>query len=243
MTQQRPDTRRRPTAIARQATASDTARRALLVLAALVLAVSGLVWGAAASASAHDELVSSTPADGDSLDSAPTEATLEFSGTVQEVGTEFALQDSSGAAVDLPGEYTISGTSITQPLPELEDGGYTLNWRVVSEDGHPISGTISFGVGGWSAIGGGAATNDGSGQFQNQPADPNEVNVSTGGDSGANPWLVGIMSFVGVLVIGGAAVLMVMRMRRGNTPGGTAPGAGSAKGDSADDHKSPDTDA
>lgn len=242
MIQQRSETRR-PIAIARQATASDAARRALLVLAALVLAVAGLVWGAAASASAHDELVSSTPADGDSLDSAPTEATLEFSGAVQELGTEFALQDSWGAAVDLPGDYTISGASITQPLPELEGGSYSLNWRVVSEDGHPISGTISFGVGGSSAIGGGAATHDGAGQFQNQQADPNSVNVNGDADPGANPWLVGIMSFVGVLVIGGAAVLMVMRMRRGNTPGGTAPGSGTTAADSAGDHKSPGTDA
>ncbi|WP_125107858.1 MULTISPECIES: copper resistance protein CopC [Gulosibacter] len=237
MTEQRPDTRHRPIAIARQASANDAARRVLVVLAALVLAVAAAVWGAATAASAHDELVSSTPADGDSLESAPTEAVLEFSGNVQEVGTEFALQDASGATVELPEAYTISGTSISQPLPELEHGEYSLNWRVVSEDGHPISGTIGFGVG--STLGGGASTAD-AGQFQNQPVDPNDVDVSASSDSGTNPWLVGIMSFVGVLVIGGAAVIIVMRMRRGNTPGGQTPAAGEA---SSDAHKSPDTDA
>ena len=237
MTEQRPDTRHRPIAIARQASANDAARRVLVVLAALVLAVAAAVWGAATAASAHDELVSSTPADGDSLESAPTEAVLEFSGNVQEVGTEIAMKDSSGATVELPEAYTISGTSISQPLPELEHGEYSLNWRVVSEDGHPISGTIGFGVG--SSLGGGASTAD-AGQFQNQPVDPNDVDVSASSDSGKNPWLVGIMSFVGVLVIGGAAVIVFMRMRRGNTPGGQAPAAGEA---SSDAHKAPDTDA
>jgi methionine-rich copper-binding protein CopC len=231
MNSSNPEPRQRPTAVARQATASSAPRALLVLLAALALAIAGLVWGAAGSASAHDELLSSTPADGDTLDAAPDGATLEFSGNVQEVGTEFQLQDASGNAVELTDEYSISGTSITQPLPALDDGAYTLNWRVVSEDGHPISGSIGFTVG-EAALGNNEATSGG--QFQNEQVDPDSVNLPTDdADSGTNPWLVGIMSFVGVLVIGGAAALMVMRMRRGNQPGGGSDSGSSNDGGAA----------
>jgi hypothetical protein len=141
------------------------------------------------------------------------------------------LQDASGNAVELTDEYSISGTSITQPLPALDDGAYTLNWRVVSEDGHPISGSIGFTVG-EAALGNNEATSGG--QFQNEQVDPDSVNLPTDdADSGTNPWLVGIMSFVGVLVIGGAAALMVMRMRRGNQPGGGSDSGSSNDGGAA----------
>ncbi|HWS56943.1 MAG TPA: copper resistance protein CopC, partial [Actinotalea sp.] len=51
-----------------------------------------------------------------------------------------------GGAVAV-GEPVVQGTTVTAPLPsDLASGDYTIAWRVVSADGHPIQGTIPFTV-------------------------------------------------------------------------------------------------
>jgi methionine-rich copper-binding protein CopC len=37
-----------------------------------------------------------------------------------------------------------AATQITAALPKLSPGKYAVNWRVVSEDGHIMSGQLSF---------------------------------------------------------------------------------------------------
>lgn len=122
------------------------ARRILAVLVLALVALLALPGGQLAAA--HDELIASTPTDGERFDTAPTEASLTFSAEALDIGTELALlRDDTGELVEFPAPFTVSGTTLTQPLPELAEGSYSLNWRVVSVDGHPISGAIRFGVG------------------------------------------------------------------------------------------------
>lgn len=176
----------------------------LAPLLALLVAVA-LLFGAQP-ASAHDELLDATPADGATLEVAPEQAQLTFSGEVQQLGTQFELQDAGGAAVELPGDFTLDGTRVTQPLPELAAGAYQLNWRVVSEDGHPVSGTISFTIG--APAGAAPVANDGGQQ----------VSASAGTVGAVNPWLIVGLSVLGLLVLAGVAIVMIGKLRRGNTP-------------------------
>lgn len=115
-----------------------------LIFAALLVSLISLV---ASPAAAHDELWGQTPA-ADSIESfAPTEVTLTFSSEPLEIGSIIMVVDAAGNEWQ-SGEVVIQGSEVVQPLkPELPDGFYQVRWRVISNDGHPISGYFDFGVG------------------------------------------------------------------------------------------------
>lgn len=172
---------------------------ALGALFALAVVLLGIAW--APGAQAHDQLVSSTPADGETLEAAPTEAQLTFSADIEQVGIAFVLTDGSGELLDLPTVPALDGAVVTVALPALEPGSYSLEWRVVSSDGHPISGTIGFTVG------------------EPEPATPTATPTAAAGaaDEGrALPlWAIVAIAIGGVAVIGGALVALIGKMRRG----------------------------
>lgn len=116
-----------------------------VLLGAAVIGV--LILGSAAPASAHDELVGSDPAAGEVLQSLPDSVELTFSGELMALGAIVEVRDADG--VDhAAGDPEIDGTVVTVPVdPAGGDGSYSVVWRVVSSDGHPISGSVPFVVG------------------------------------------------------------------------------------------------
>ncbi|GAA1667189.1 copper resistance CopC family protein [Microbacterium lacus] len=120
------------------------ARRSVF-LGAAVIGV--LIFGSAQSAAAHDELVGSDPASGEVRQSLPESVELTFSGELMELGAIVEVRDAGG--VDhAAGDPEIDGTVVTVPVdPGGGDGSYAVVWRVVSSDGHPISGSVPFVVG------------------------------------------------------------------------------------------------
>lgn len=121
-------------------------RRLGLAAAATALGLVLAASTAVAPASAHDELVSSTPAAGDALDPAPTEISLTYSDNILEVGIEVSVTDAAGTEY-VAEEPVVDGSTVTVALEsDLPGGSYQADWRVVSSDGHPISGTIPFSV-------------------------------------------------------------------------------------------------
>ena len=100
----------------------------------------------AAPALAHAELQYTTPAEGAVLAEAPSSVEFVFGEPVSLVPDGFQLYDGSGAHRALPVEELDATVSATLPS-KLADGSYTLGWRVVSDDSHPISGVLSFTVG------------------------------------------------------------------------------------------------
>ncbi|WP_265575389.1 copper resistance CopC/CopD family protein [Glycomyces albidus] len=123
---------------------SAPGRAILLALAALLIALAP-----AAPASAHAVLLATDPEDGAVLDTAPETVTLTFNEAVQPVGDATRLVDAAGTDQTVPA--TASGTAVLIDLPDLDDGAYYLNWRVISADAHPISGVLSFTVGAGTA--------------------------------------------------------------------------------------------
>jgi copper transport protein len=116
-------------------------------LSAVVALVIGTLLLFPPQASAHAELLETSPANGAHLDKAPREAMLRFSESVNPVRGGFSVLDGNGATVAQP-QATGSGARITIPLPDsLGDGVYVLSWRVVSADSHPIHGSFVFSVG------------------------------------------------------------------------------------------------
>ncbi len=113
---------------------------------ATVLLAGLLVGLAGAPASAHATLVSSDPAEGEVLTGAPDVVTLTFDEPVSVVEDGIRAYDAVGDPLDL--DAAARDEVVTADLPgDLADGTYVVTWRVVSSDGHPIAGSLTFHVG------------------------------------------------------------------------------------------------
>lgn len=124
-------------------------RRTGLVAVALTAGVL-LPTVVAAPASAHDSLQSTNPADGATVDVAPEAVDLVMSSTPLGLGTQVEVTGPAG--VVSTGEAQVVDTTVSQPLVEDRPAGeYTVQWRVTSSDGHPISGSFTFTASGTSA--------------------------------------------------------------------------------------------
>jgi copper transport protein len=132
------------------ASPSPTARlrrastRGLAALAVLVLV---LVTGTGV-ASAHASLVSTNPVDGQSVPTPPQLVTATFSeGVSVESGGGLSVRNRAGDQVD-EGNSSAQANTLQVTLPnDLPDGTYIATYRVVSADGHPVSGSWTFGIG------------------------------------------------------------------------------------------------
>ncbi len=118
-----------------------------IALAATTATVFVLSVAMAPTTSAHADLQVSTPADGESLEIAPEEIRLTFSEELFEELVEISILDAAG---DLYSTIEVEqtpppGTDVIFPWPtQAPPGDYSIAYRVVSADGHPVTGTISF---------------------------------------------------------------------------------------------------
>jgi len=90
----------------------------------------------------HAKLVSTSPADGSALTSVEV-VTLTFS---ESINPDFVVVKVQGAGGDeADGKATVKGSTVTQRLVgDLAAGKHLVTYRVVSTDGHPVSGRITF---------------------------------------------------------------------------------------------------
>ncbi len=124
-----------------------SAVRSLSRFGVAVALAAAAALSAAVPASAHDDLVRSDPAEDAALAAAPAQVTLEFTDEVLTVGAVIVVVDASGADW-VEGDLEIREGTVVAPLEKgMPDAGYEVRWRVVSADGHPISGLIPFTVG------------------------------------------------------------------------------------------------
>jgi methionine-rich copper-binding protein CopC len=101
-----------------------------------------LVLTAQLPADAHASLVSTDPTDGSQVETAPKTVELTFS---QDLDTGFvAVMAPDGTKVGTS-EPRLSGARMSADLAESHQSGmYTVAYRVVSVDGHPVTGQFSF---------------------------------------------------------------------------------------------------
>ena len=161
----------------------------LLLSAVLTLVIGSFGLMSASPALAHDQLIGSNPKNGAKLDKQPEWLELEFSGNIQDIGTEIQVMH-EGKDVSA-GEITIEGRKVTSALPDdLGPGDYKVVWRVVSSDGHPISGTLEFTINDSNAAGGTTSENEGDASTNEQPAegtgDNNADNNGSSADTSAD---------------------------------------------------------
>lgn len=161
------------------------------LLAVVTLAGLGL-FAMAAPASAHNSLISSNPVNETSLDAGPPAIVLTFDQPVQEGEglNSVAITGPDGTEWQ-GGAATVDSNVVSAPVRELGPTGvYTVGYRIVSADGHPVSGKLTF-----------TLTKAGNGTPAPANANDDSASGSTGGsDSGGLPiwvWLVGAVVLLG----------------------------------------------
>jgi copper transport protein len=165
---------------------------------AAALVALALVLLGAAPAAAHAELVDTDPDEGAVVETAPSTVTLTFSEPVRLTSQEIVVYDSAGDPV--PATAGANGTDVRVDLAgaaDLADGTYVVSWNVLSDDGHPISGALTFSVGSPSA----ALT---------APPEPETSSVSV---TVLRDGLTA-MSLVGLLVAAGLALFVALVLPR-----------------------------
>ena len=122
-------------------------RKRRAAVAALALAALAVLAPFAPAANAHDQVTFTAPAEAEHLDTAPADVTMQFTDELIAVGALMLVVDESGKDW-ADGPMAVDGATVVQPLKTgLPDGTFDVRWRVVSADGHPISGTFPFSVG------------------------------------------------------------------------------------------------
>ncbi|GAA3240743.1 copper resistance CopC family protein [Actinocorallia longicatena] len=136
----------------------------------------------AAPASAHTQLIDAAPKAG-KIVPVPAEIVLTYADDV--ILPKVVLSDRAGKPVTI-GKATATDNVVKVPLTgKLKPGPYTVAWRVVSNDGHPISDTYKFTVEG----------------VQETAAPEAEA------DSGEKPvWLWGLLGLLALAAVGGGIV-------------------------------------
>jgi len=128
----------------------STSHRFVSAVTVAVVASSGFGLAAvtsvvsAAPASAHAELVRITPDVDAQLTTAPKDVVLEFNELVSTSFATVVVTSAAGVSVT-SGKPTVIGATVTQTLvPHLATGTYRVAYRVVSNDGHPVTGESGF---------------------------------------------------------------------------------------------------
>jgi methionine-rich copper-binding protein CopC len=110
----------------------------VVVLACAALAV------VVSPAEAHNVLSGSDPKNGAELAKWPADVLLEFDQPVRQGFTQVTVTGPEGARFDR-GEPSVSRTKVRMTLADPGPAGeYVIGYRILSSDGHPVAGKVTF---------------------------------------------------------------------------------------------------
>lgn len=183
--------------------------RSVLVL---LLAALPLLWGT--TATAHSALIDSTPEADSTLETLPERIELTFNEPLNDIGPAIIVRQGEETVAEL--EPRIDGPVASADSPtDLPPGDYDVVWRVVSGDGHPVSGTIAFTLTGDDEAqpAPGATDEPPTGESSPEPTTTADDSIEDADPAAASstPWVV--LGAVAVLVLGGFVLLLLRRRR------------------------------
>ena len=132
---------------ARVGATQDRAHTPRLLLPSFALLGALVALAVPTAAFAHANLIRVTPADGSAVKTAPASIRLLFDDVIR---TEPGIRavDNAGSSVLGGSPRVAGGRTLVIPLRAgLRRGGYTVLWRVLSDDGHQVAGVTTFAVG------------------------------------------------------------------------------------------------
>jgi len=96
------------------------------------------------SASAHTDLVSSSPSADEIVNASQESISITFSEPPLVDGAAIVILNSTGETLDSPAP-TLDGASLSIPWPaDLTPGQITVQWRATADDGHVLSDEFGF---------------------------------------------------------------------------------------------------
>lgn len=200
--------------------------RSVRLVTLLVASAAALIWGmtvGATSATAHDSLLSASPEADSTTTEPPAEVTLTFSDAVFTTGSAVQIAVITPDGEDIvAGSPAIDGNTVTQPIAEAATPGtFTVQWRVVSSDGHPISDEYSYTLAQNTGAEESTPSSPSSSEAGQDPTPSPTAAATQPADVHSGPregteFLPIMMVIAGVGVVGGAlvAVMIVGRARR-----------------------------
>ncbi|HWE89678.1 MAG TPA: copper resistance CopC family protein, partial [Pseudonocardiaceae bacterium] len=109
-----------------------------------LLAVFG-TFGPAVPAHAHNVLVGSDPAQGAVLTTGPSTVKFDFNAPVENGPNVITVIGPGNTHWEKTENATAYGNSVSTPVAPLGPAGvYTVAYRIISADGHPVEGEITF---------------------------------------------------------------------------------------------------
>ncbi|MEU4226137.1 copper resistance CopC family protein [Nonomuraea sp. NPDC026600] len=171
----------------------------------VLLAFAGV--GVALPAQAHNVLVGSDPKDGATLTAAPARITLVFDQAVRQGYAQVGVTGADGTTW-ADGSAEVAAEKVSVKVKPLRAGGaYVVGYRILSADGHPVTGKISFNL----AADATAVQKDSGTQAQADASGADAAEAAANGGAGmAVVWIVGAL----LVLAAGTAVAL----RRARTP-------------------------
>ena len=183
---------------------------------AIVLAAAALATSAIAPADAHSRLVSTSPADGAVLSEPPATVSFTFDEDLLPGTDTISVNDDAGNVI-ATAAVEPEGATISMPWPaEATSGTYQVAFRVVSGDGHPVTGAISLTVSGQPAASG--SPSSGAGTESTPPTTESAAPTSPAATTPPAPtprgiaaWLVVVLALIVLALIAFVAVALIHR--------------------------------
>jgi copper resistance protein C len=182
--------------------------RVVRAVAVTLLAATALLLGATP-ALAHSRLISSDPVDGASLDGGPQRVSLTFNESLTPGFNTLTVVGPDGLRYEA-GDIALDGPTVSIGVAPLGPAGrYEIGYRVISADGHPVTGSVAFTL---TTAGPGTAAAIAPAQGPAAPpppaAAPPAAPQEASGGMPLWPWIVG------AVVLVGAGVAVALRMGR-----------------------------
>ena len=117
----------------------------------IALLASSLVIISPLAANAHDEVLGTSPTADSTVSAGNVKVSVTFNEDIMQsadlAGEAIEVTDALGDQITLTGTcLAVDGATLSAPMVFTANGDYTVNWRSVSNDGHPSEGSFAFTV-------------------------------------------------------------------------------------------------
>ena len=191
-----------------------------ITVATLAVLVAVLV--PAAPAFAHNRLTSSAPAEGAQLDTVPAEIVLTFAESLNPAYTQVIVTDATKTRV-ATSDPVVDGPKATITFTGTPTAStYTVAYRVVSKDGHPVQGSYPFTLTPTPTATSTVAAPASAAPASAAPAsaatptelDPASASASTPAENGSPSALIVFAAIAAVATLGGGTAFLLSRRRK-----------------------------
>lgn len=148
---------------------------------------------------AHDEVIGTSPSNGEQLTAAPDEVRIRFSAEARPRSGKASITGPDGRSV-ASGPARVRGTVLVIPMRATKAAGrYSVEFRTLASDGHPVTGSLTFEVV--------------KPKTSTAPAPSAAAPLPAADDAEPSPWWPWVAG-AGVAALGVAAIALVRRASR-----------------------------